>query len=148
MPNVTDFAAFLLSFQSQKFRALRAAQAYVLDQYNNFLTHLNDIDAAADASAGSIKVLPKDAMIALWGRVKILLSLYRDQWALDDMGARSTAAEKVRLRIPEAGWLIRALDGDVRIVATERLLAERPLEISGAPRPRAKGVRTRHEITS
>src|SRR3954470_19870631 len=34
MPNPTDFEAFLGTLNSQKFRALRPAQAHVLEQYN------------------------------------------------------------------------------------------------------------------
>jgi superfamily II DNA or RNA helicase len=34
MPNPTDFGAFLGTLNSQKFRALRPAQAHVLEQYN------------------------------------------------------------------------------------------------------------------
>lgn len=41
MPQRIDFEAFLGSLQSQKFQALRAAQAYVLEEYNNALEKLD-----------------------------------------------------------------------------------------------------------
>ncbi len=88
------------------------------------VTHLAVIDPAADASAGVIRVIPKDAMIRLWERVRLLLSLYRDRWSLDDITTRAVAAERIQHMIAQTGWLIRALDCDERFVATDRLLAE------------------------
>jgi hypothetical protein len=88
------------------------------------VTHMNAIDPGADASAGVIKLMPKDALIALWERIRLLLSLYRGQWSLDDMGARTVAADGIQSRIPQTGWLARALDSDERFVTENLLLAE------------------------
>jgi hypothetical protein len=88
------------------------------------ITHINVIEPAADASAGNIRIVSKDAVIELWERIRLLLSLYRDRWSLDDIGTRAVAAERIQAWIPQTGWLIRALDCDERFVAAERLLAE------------------------
>lgn len=88
------------------------------------VTHLATMASDAEASAGSIKALPRTAIFELWTRVRTLLSLYRDDWSLDDIPARSSAAATIRARLPTTGWLIRALDADERFITTEHLLAE------------------------
>src|SRR5712692_9248748 len=65
MPNATDFAAFLQSFQSQKFRALRPAQAYVLEQYNNFL---RKSDIGIELPTGAGKTLIALLISEVWRR--------------------------------------------------------------------------------
>jgi len=92
------------------------------------VTHMNDIEPGADAAAGAIRIIPKDVAIALWNCVRKLLSLYRDHWSLilDDMAARFASAERIRARIPRAGWLVRALDHPDRTVTEAELLAEWP----------------------
>jgi hypothetical protein len=87
-------------------------------------THLTSLRPEAEASAGPIKVLTKPAIMALWNRVKLALSLYRDSWSLHDIPARSAAAAALRPRIPRTGWLVRAIDTDTRFVTEELLLAE------------------------
>ena len=88
---------------------------------------MNAIEPAADASAGSIRVMPKDAIIELWNRIRVMLSLYRGRWSLDDIRARAVAAERIQPRIPQTGWLVRALDRNERFVKVEHLLAEWPV---------------------
>lgn len=89
-------------------------------------THLKTLARDAEASAGSIKVLDKEAILGLWEHVKTLLSLYRDGWSLYDIPARITNAQRIKARIPATGWLLRALDADERFITLERLLAEWP----------------------
>jgi RAD3-like DEAD/DEAH box helicase len=88
------------------------------------VTHLNELDPAADASAGTIRVIAQGAISELWDRVRLLLSLYRDNWSLDDMGTRALAVGRIQARLPQTGWLIRALDRDERFVTAEQLLSE------------------------
>ena len=102
-------------------------QGYVLR--GTIVTHLTAISPQAEASAGSIKVLKKGAIFDLWNRVRSLLSLYRDGWSLDDISARSSAAQTIRARLPETGWIIRALDADERFITTERLLSRMAMSI-------------------
>jgi len=90
------------------------------------VTHLTVIDPSAEASAGGIKVLPKAAIFELWTRVVTLLSLYRHSWSIQDVSARMSAAKAIRPRLPETGWLIRAIDAEKRFVTAEDLLAEWP----------------------
>ena len=88
------------------------------------VTHLEALSTSAESSAGSLRVIPTDALVALWHHLIELLSLYRERWSLDDVTARRAAAEAIRPRFPSTGWLIRALDGDDRFVRTEDLVRE------------------------
>ncbi len=88
------------------------------------VTHLAAMASEAEASAGSLKMIQKQAVFDLWETIRLLLSLYRDNWSLDDIAARSAAAESIRARIPLTGWLIRALDTDGRLITSELLLTE------------------------
>ena len=88
------------------------------------VTHLTNIDSSAEASAGSIKVLEKVAVLALWNRVRMLLSQYRAGWSLNDITARRVSAQAIRPKIPHTRWLIRALDTDGRFLREDRLCAE------------------------
>jgi hypothetical protein len=88
------------------------------------ITHLDAIESAANASAGTIRVIPKTAIVELWSHVQIIMSLYRDHWSLDDIQARAVAATAIQPRIPQTGWLMRALDHDLRFLTPQHLLAE------------------------
>lgn len=88
------------------------------------VTHLTKITSDADAAAGTIKIINKSAILALWGRVKLILSLYRDDWSVHNLAARIAAAQRIRSKLPSTGWLIRALDSDQRFITEEQLLAE------------------------
>jgi len=90
------------------------------------VTHLAAISDNAEASAGSIKVLNKTAVFDLWEMVRTLLSRYRDNWSLEDISARIAAANAIRGRLPETGWLISAIDAEERFITTECLLSEWP----------------------
>ena len=124
----TEHAAIVPSDVGQAHNQVARAQAeYAPQGYvvrGTIVTHLNTVDPAADASAGAIRVIPKAATLELWNQVRLILSLYRDRWSLDDLQARLVAVDAVRARIPQAGWLIRALDVDERFVAAQRLLSE------------------------
>ncbi len=97
-------------------------QGYVIR--GAIITHLDAIESAADASAGVLRVIPKTAIVELWERVRLLLSLYRDAWSVDDIQARWAAAGRIRPRLPQSGWLIRALDCRERFITAQGLLAE------------------------
>lgn len=88
------------------------------------VTHLATMTADAEASAGSIRIIPKDVVFALWEHVKLVLSFYRDNWSLHDFNARKSAAQSIRAKLPNTGWLIRALDSDERFISADHLLAE------------------------
>jgi hypothetical protein len=88
------------------------------------VTHMEEIEPAADASAGVVHIIQKAAMNELWTRIRIILSLYRDNWSLDDMQARAAAATRIQAMIPQTGWMIRAIDQDQRFITQEHLLAE------------------------
>lgn len=108
--------------QHARAQAEYGTQGYVIR--GTIVTHLNTIEPAADASAGSIKIIQKEAVGGLWEGARLLLSTYRDQWSLDNMSARAAAAENVRSRLPRTGWLIRALDCEGRFLTTQRFTSE------------------------
>lgn len=88
------------------------------------VTHLRVIAPDAEAGAGSITVLEKAAVLALWSQIKTLLRQYRSDWSLDNIAVRRAAAQALRPKIPRTGWLIRALDSGGRFLGEERLCAE------------------------
>jgi hypothetical protein len=90
------------------------------------VTHLSQLDAAAAASIGAIRVIRKDAVLALWIRANELLGAYAGHWSADVPEARLLAASAVSSRLPPTGWLIRALDTDPIFVDAGSLLAEWP----------------------
>lgn len=108
--------------QHARAQAQYAPQGYTIR--GTIVSHMDAIEPAADASAGSIRIIPQAATAELWERVRLLLSVYRDRWSLDDMNARAAAAEGIRQRIPRTGWLIRALDYEERFVPVQRLRME------------------------
>ena len=89
-------------------------------------THLEAIDPAAKSSLGSLRIISKAAIQSLWERVKLLLSLYRDAWSLDDVSARIAAASALRPKCPPAGWLIATLEQDTIIMGPNELLGRWP----------------------
>ncbi len=99
-----------------------SAQGYTIR--GTIVTHLTSLAASVAASAGGIKIVEKAAVLELWDHVRMLLSLYREHWSLEDIAAREAAASGIRPRIPEAGWLIRALDADSEVITAEQLCAE------------------------
>jgi hypothetical protein len=88
------------------------------------VTHLTAITPDAEAALGSIKIIPKEAVLHLWLHVKTLLSLYRDNWSLDDFAARNSSAQQIVHRIPPAGWLVRVLDSTNRTITIDELMGE------------------------
>ena len=90
MPNATDFATFLQSFKSPKFQALRASQAYVLEQYNNFLVKT---DIGVELPTGAGKTL-----------ISLLIS---EVWRQDNKKVAILSANKTLARqmVQEAGAL-------------------------------------------
>ena len=88
------------------------------------VTHLAAIASIAEGSVGRIKILEKGAVLALWSRVRMLLSQYRTGWSLDDIAARRASAQALRPKVPQTKWLIRALDADGLFIGEDRLCAE------------------------
>jgi hypothetical protein len=111
---------------NQENRAKAEYEPFSYTVRGTIVTHLTTISNDAESSAGTIRVIEKNAILELWDRTRTLLSLYRDGWTLDDLSARSAATEIIRPRLPPAGWLIRVLDGTKRTVSTEQILAEWP----------------------
>ena len=107
---------------NQRMRARREYPGYTVR--GTIVTHLTALAPEAESAAGRIKVLEKDALLALWEQVKLLLSHYRDGWSLDDIGARQAAAQTIRGNLPDTGWFIRALDTGERFISAEQLCAE------------------------
>ncbi len=109
---------------NQVARAKREFRAQGYTIRGTIVTHLTSFAAGVLASADGIKIVEKAAVLDLWEQVRMLLSLYREHWSLEDIAAREAAASGIRPRIPEAGWLIRALDADGEMTTAEQLCAE------------------------
>ena len=74
------------------------------------VTHLNQLASDAQSSVGPIKFLQKDVVLALWGRVRDIMTTYRSRWSVDDVQVKRDAATTIRPRLPKTGWILRALD--------------------------------------
>ncbi len=109
---------------NQLTRAINEFQDQGYTIRGTIVTHLTSIAPVADASAGSIKILEKRAVLALWHRVRMLLSQYRERWSLNDIAARRVSAQAIRPRIPHTRWLIRALDTEGRFLREDSLCTE------------------------
>lgn len=90
------------------------------------VTHLADLDAAAAASGGAIKVIRNDAVGALWTRVNQLLGAYSGEWSADTPEPRLQAADHLAPRLPPTGWLGRTLSAPAVFVEAAALLSEWP----------------------
>jgi hypothetical protein len=66
----------------------------------------------------------KGAILALWDRVKLVLSRYRDGWSLDDIAARQASVQIIQPGLPKTGWVIKALDTGGRFISAEQLCAD------------------------
>ena len=110
--------------QSSRAETELGHQGYVVR--GTIVTHLEQLDPAAAASIGAIKVVRKDAVAALWTRVNELLGVYAGDWSADAPEARLMAADRVAPRLPTTGWLIRALDTGPTFVDSATLLADWP----------------------
>ncbi len=83
---------------------------------SSIVTHFTEIHPDAVSSIGQLKILPKDAVILLFERMRVLLAEYRARWSLDDVTIRSAGAEAIRPRIPRSGWLMRAIESGTPFV--------------------------------
>jgi hypothetical protein len=90
------------------------------------VTHLTAIDPSAESSLGELRVIRKDAVVALWQRVVGILSLYRDEWDLEDIETRLAAAESVVAKLPPSAWLSKSLSIDGPWIEAADLLADWP----------------------
>lgn len=90
------------------------------------VTHLAALEPDAEAAAASIRVINTTDLLELWGRVRLVLSLYRSGWSQDDLSVRLSTADSIRRRLPPTGWLVRAIDSDRRFLSSTDLLAEWP----------------------
>ena len=88
------------------------------------VTHLTELGAGVEDSLGDLRIIPKQATIELWGRVRSALVLYRDTWIPGNLTANIQAAQSIKSRIPETGWLARAFSNGSGILTSEELLRE------------------------
>jgi hypothetical protein len=109
---------------NQRLRAEHEFKALGYSVRGAIITHLTAINATAKSSAGPVRIIEKNAVMSLWERIRVMLSLYRDKWSLDDIPARLVAVEAVRALSPPTGWLLRALDADTLFIGADLLLKE------------------------
>jgi hypothetical protein len=119
--------AFVGQAHNQMNRAIAEYQQLGYTVCGTIATHLVAIEASAKSSLGSLRIVSKSATLALWDKVRLLFSLYRDDWSLDDVSARLAAAAALRPKCPPAGWLMTTLQEDTVIIGEQELLAKWPL---------------------
>ena len=88
------------------------------------VTHLTELGAGVEDSLGDLRIIPKQAIFDLWGKVRSALVLYRDGWIPGNLELNLQAAQSIRSRIPETGWLTRVLSNGSGFVTSEELLRE------------------------
>ena len=88
------------------------------------VTHLNQLASDAQSSVGPIKFLQKDVVLALWGRVRDIMTMYRSSWSVDNVQAKRGAETTIRPRLPKTGWFLRALDSEDPWVSKDDILKE------------------------
>ena len=95
-PETAIYAKDFGQAHNQYNRACREFQHLGYIVYGVIVSHLTQVAPDAEAGAGIIRVIPKSALLALWNRLKWILTQYRDNWNLDDIEARKSAATKIR----------------------------------------------------
>ena len=88
------------------------------------VTHLEDISKDGASALGTVRLVSKDVVLALWYRVRTLITSYRSRWSLDDIKVRRSCAFQIRSKLPKTGWLLRAVDGAEPWISTEGMLKE------------------------
>ena len=88
----------------------------------SIITHLSEIEPDAESSAGTVRIIQKQAILDLWSLIRQRLSQYRSQWSLDDINARRQAAVALSPKLPKDGWLNDVLAHDQRFIASDLLL--------------------------
>jgi hypothetical protein len=118
--------AFVGQAHNQMNRAIAEYQQLGYTVCGTITTHLEAIDPSAKSSLGSLRIVSKVAIQSLWDRVRLLFSLYRDGWSLDDVSARLVVAAALRPKCPPAGWLVTTLQRDTVMIGALELLARWP----------------------
>jgi hypothetical protein len=90
------------------------------------ITHLKEIAPEARSALGQKRIVTKEAILALWEVIKLLLTDYRSLWNAEDISLRKDAFERIKGQLPPAGWLIRAINNEQLIITTDILLKEWP----------------------
>jgi hypothetical protein len=122
-PSNTVTAADLGQAHNQHNRAVKEFGSGGYTIRSLIVTHM-DLAGDAVSSIGPIRIVRKDAIIALWERVKASLTTYRSRWSVDDVSARAQAADQIRPLLPPDGWLVRAIDKGAPYVTANLLVAE------------------------
>ncbi len=125
-PETSIFAKDVGQAHNQYNRAIREYQHLGYTVLGTIVSHLTNIAPEAEAGAGNIRIIQKAAILALWEKVKLILTLYRDGWSVDDVEVRKSSASKIRSFLPEANWLAIACSADTRWITEEILLRNWP----------------------
>jgi hypothetical protein len=118
--------AFVGQSHNQLNRALKEYESKGFIVRGTIVTHLTNIEPSAESSLGIVRIITKEAINGLWKRTVMILSEYRDNWSLEDVDARLTAAETIATKLPPSGWLTRALATDSVWIKDTDLLSEWP----------------------
>ena len=88
------------------------------------VTHLTQLGDGVEGAMGGIRIVPKQVIYDLWVRIRSVITSYRDKWLPNHFEENVQAAQSIRSRIPETGWLTRVLEKAPVFVTTEWLMQE------------------------
>ena len=88
------------------------------------VTHLTPLGDGVEGAMGGIRIIPKQVIYDLWVRIRSVITSYRDKWLPNHFEENVQAAQSIRSRIPETGWLTRVLEQAPVFVTTEWLMQE------------------------
>lgn len=102
-------------------------------QYGNYgfnirgiiVTHLEEFEDSALTALGDIKIVNQSAILMLWDELRTLLIDFANSWNSHlHPEERERIFAQLHSKLPEYGWLIRALDLDAQILDSAMLLSE------------------------
>ena len=88
------------------------------------VTHLKTVSPEGKSALGAVRLISRDSILALWHQVRSVLELYRSGWSVDDIHTRRTSATRIRARLPNTGWMLRAVDSADPWISREGVLKE------------------------
>ncbi len=88
------------------------------------VTHLTQLGDGVEGAIDNIRIIPKQAIFDLWVGVRSIITSYRNKWLPNHFQENVQAAQSIRPRIPETGWLTRVLETAPVFVTTEWLMQE------------------------
>lgn len=110
----------------QRTRAITEYGSKGYEVYGFVLTHLEDIDKAAESSLGHLRILKLDAVVQLLDRFMSVLDQFQATYDLDRTETITHAMSKALERLPEPNWLKACFGAETHWIETEALIGQWP----------------------